>query len=78
MPLNYVESTASPVCCEGCNEPDCYNCDHAGDRWIISRRKELILKKELKYKAILRLQREIREINVQLIKLPRGETNEGV
>lgn len=69
----YTETPALPAKCRECNE-DCYNCDYAGGRWLLTQRKSLELKKVLKLKAISRLQREVAEIDRQLAGMEKEAT----
>ncbi len=78
MNTDYVEAFPLPVCCEKCNDYDCYECEHASERWLISTRRELELKKKLKEKAIARFQREIAEIDRQLANFSEGSDNDGI
>ena len=52
--------------CVDCQEEECYNCDHAGERWQLSREDELLLRRKRLVKGIERLQRQIEEIDREL------------
>lgn len=43
--LNYIEKNPLPEICQSCNELDCYNCEHAGERLILPERDKI--KKQL-------------------------------
>lgn len=45
---------------------DCGSCEHAGERWYLSRRDELILQRKAAEKAIERFQRKIAAIDKEL------------
>ena len=45
---------------------DCGSCDHGGERYYLSRKDELTIKRKGLVKAIERLERQIREIDNEL------------
>jgi len=52
--LKYTEISPLPaVCCE-CKEIDCYNCEHAGERFILPEKDKIKISMEIKKKQILR------------------------
>ena len=63
--MEWLEADPLPAVCRQCKE-DCYNCDHAGERWILSRTDELRVRRKMLEKAILRMQRQIAEIDREL------------
>lgn len=63
--MEYRETRPLPAVCQQCKE-DCYNCDHAGERWMLSRKDELRVKRKMLEKAILRMQRQIQVIDQEL------------
>ena len=73
LSMEWLEANPLPVVCENCEEEDCYNCDHAGERWYLSERDELLLQKKAKEQAIRRLQRQIQEIDNKLAALENNE-----
>ncbi len=44
-------------------EKDCYHCDHAGKRWILSEKEELLLRRKMLLRAVERQQQEISRID---------------
>lgn len=67
--LNYIENKELPEACFNCQEGDCYNCDTAGEKWILPEIEELRITRKLKEKAITRLQREISIIDKRIAEL---------
>ena len=64
-----LQKNPLPPECQSCLEPDCWECDYAGTRWVLSERDRLVYARKLKEQAIARFQREIRQIDAQLEKL---------
>ena len=64
--MEYREVKPLPVQCQKCNEDDCYNCDYAAARWRLPRKTELQVRKKMLTRAILRLQRQLQEIQEEL------------
>lgn len=64
--MKWLEADRLPDVCAGCKEEDCYNCDHAGELWYLSREDELINRRKLLIRAIERLQRRVEEIDEEL------------
>lgn len=52
--LEYKEMNPLPEICRSCSELDCYNCEHAGERFILSQRDRIKLSMTIKKKQILR------------------------
>ena len=67
--MEYIEVSPLPKACQDCHEPDCYECDYAGERWVVPKKQELLLQKKKKEQAIRRFQRQIEEIDKQLAML---------
>ena len=61
--MKWLEADPLPTECQGSGEEDCYNCDHAGARWVLSREDALIVKRKMLTRAILRLQRKVEQID---------------
>ena len=74
--MKYIEVVPLPKECEGCTEDDCYECDFAGKRWVLSERDNLLLKRQLAVQAISRFQKEIEKIDKRLAEL--GDNEKGV
>ena len=53
--MEWIEANPLPEACRNCQEEDCYNCDTAGERWILPEIEELRITRKLKEKAITRL-----------------------
>ncbi|MBQ8768684.1 MAG: hypothetical protein IJZ15_03425 [Oscillospiraceae bacterium] len=64
--MKWLEKSPIPKVCENCAEEDCYNCDVAGERWVLSKEEELHANRKLMVRAIERLERKIAEIDAQL------------
>lgn len=75
--MEWLEAVPMPEECVNCNEEDCYNCDTAGKRWVLSEEDALRIKRTLKLQAIARLQRQVAEIDRQLRAFPEKETGSG-
>ena len=44
--MEYIEVSPLPKVCQDCHEPDCYECDYAGERWVLPKKQELLLQKK--------------------------------
>ena len=44
--MEYIEVSPLPKACQDCHEPDCYECDYAGERWVLPKKQELLLQKK--------------------------------
>lgn len=64
--LEYIEANPLPLACQNCQEEECYNCDHAGERWTLSKADELRVRRKGLLKAIDRLQRQVKAIDAEL------------
>lgn len=67
--MEWIEKRPIPEECKNCGQKDCYNCDTAGKRWVLSREDELRTSRLLALSAIARLQRRIAAIDAELEKL---------
>ena len=70
--MEWIEADPLPPVCQNCQEEDCYNCDHAGERWTLSQADELRIKCKGLLKAIERLQRQVKAIDAELEGLENG------
>ena len=66
--MEIVEKSPLPQECIGCTE-DCGECDHALDRWEMSRASELHALRKRKIREIDRLIEEVVGIDIELAKL---------
>lgn len=64
--MKWQEANPMPKECENCPKGDCYNCDTAGKRWILSREDELRTNRNLLMRKIEHLQRKIAAIDAEL------------
>ena len=64
--MEWVEQSVIPEACRNCREAECYNCDTAGQRWVLTEEKELQMRKKMLEREIKRLERKIDEIDAQL------------
>jgi len=67
--MEWIEVNPLPDDCIGCTEKDCYNCDFAGKRWVLSREDELRTTRMMLVKSIERTQRKIDAIDAELEEL---------
>jgi len=67
--MQWIEADETPDDCKNCEQEDCYNCDIAGERWVLSKADELRTTRKLMARAVERLERKIAEIDEQLEKL---------
>ena len=44
--MEYIEVSPLPKACQDCHELDCYECDYAGERWVLPKKQELLLQKK--------------------------------
>lgn len=72
--MEYLQDQLLPAQCQSCEEKDCWECDYAGIRWVLSERDRLICARKLKEQTIARFQRQIAEIDRQLEKLERNRS----
>lgn len=73
--MEWIEKKPIPEECVGCQEADCYNCDIAGRRWVLSARDELLFQRALKKRAIARLQRQVAQIDQKLCAIDKNPNN---
>lgn len=66
--MELIEKKPLPKVCKNCKDPDCWECDHAGERWQMSHIDELSAKKKGLQKAIERLQKQIDLIDEEIRK----------
>lgn len=64
--MRWIEANPLPVECNGCTQQTCYNCDNAGRRLFLSKKDELLMRRRMLEKAILRAERQIEEIDKEL------------
>ena len=57
--LKYIEIDPLPETCRNCND-DCYNCENAGDRWILEERDRIRIRMIRKKNQILRYKNDNR------------------
>ena len=69
--MKWIETDLIPEQCQGCEE-DCYNCDYAGERWVLSQEDELRIKRKGLVKALERIKKQIHDID-KMLSLYRGE-----
>lgn len=55
--MEYIEVSPLPPECMQCDEEECYNCDNAGKRWVLSEEDERRLTELLWKRAEERRQR---------------------
>ena len=67
--MDWLETTPIPEECAICKEEDCYNCDIAGKRWVLSREAELHTQRLLAIQGVKRLQQRIAAIDLELERL---------
>ena len=67
--MEWIEANPLPDVCKECTEGDCYNCDHAGERWYLSPKDELKMRRKMMVKAIERLQRQVAAVDEELKKM---------
>jgi len=64
--MDWVEVKPLPEECRNCTEEDCYNCDMAGHRWVMSEQAKLRLRRNVIIKELQRLLEELSEIDRKL------------
>ena len=64
--MELFEVNPLPEVCQNCQEEDCYACDHAGERWQLSKLEELRLRRLGMVRAISRYERLIAEIDKEI------------
>lgn len=63
--IEFIEVEPLPKACIDCKD-DCGSCENAGERWYLSKKNQLIIKRKYKIKAVERLLREINQIDAEL------------
>ena len=64
--MNWIEANPLPEECQKCMRQSCYHCDHAGKRWYLSQKDDLLLRRKMLLKSIARTQKQIEEIDKEL------------
>ena len=64
--MEWIEADPLPKVCQECQEEDCWECDHAGERWYLSKLDELKVKRKGLEKALERLQRQIAQLDKEI------------
>lgn len=67
--MEWLEANPLPSVCLACKEEECYNCEHAAERWYLSRQDELRVRRKLLVKSIERLQKRLRAIDEELTQI---------
>ena len=66
--MEWIEVSPLPLVCQECK----WECDNAGERWILSPEDELLVRRKGLQKAVERLQKQIAEIDRQLSSISAG------
>lgn len=61
--MNWIEVTPLPQECRRCREADCYNCDVAGKRWVLTEQAELQIRRNAVRKKMEKLYKELEQID---------------
>ena len=64
--MKWIEADTVPEECQACKGGICYNCDHAGKRWFLSRKDDLLMRRKMLLQAISRTQKQIEKIDREL------------
>lgn len=67
--MNYYEVEQLPEVCLTCEEEDCYNCDHALERWEMSKLDRLKMKRALKIVQLKRIMEHTEKIEAEIDKV---------
>lgn len=67
--LELLEKEPLPECCQECQEPDCWECDNAGERWQLAPIDQLKTERALHYWAMVRHAEKVVELDRQLAEL---------
>lgn len=67
--MEWIEVETLPTECVGCQEEECYNCDAAGKRWVLSEESENLLKQKMVDKAIDRTITQLHRAYTELDRL---------
>ena len=63
--MEWIEALPLPQTCVGCEE-DCGSCNTAGERWVLSEKTELLVRKKAAQKAMERILRDLADIDRRL------------
>lgn len=72
--MEWIEVDPLPAVCLRCKEQECYNCDYAGARWVLSHKDELRVRRNAIQKKIERLQKELSVVELEIENLSAQET----
>ena len=75
--MEWLEVKPIPEECNNCKEDDCYNCDVAGRRWVLSKEDELRARRILMVRAIEELQQKVAKIDSELERLLKEQPCDG-
>lgn len=64
--MDWIEANPLPKSCQNCKEEECYNCEHAGERWYLSHIDNLRIKRKGLARAVERLQKQLEAIDQQI------------
>lgn len=64
--MDWIEVVPLPEACQKCMDEDCYNCDMAGQRWVLSEQAQLQIKHNGICKQLERLLVELSEVDREL------------
>lgn len=64
--MDWKEQEEVPTACRKCWKEECDNCDHAGERWVLSERDDLLVRRKMLLRQIDRLHRRLEEIEKAL------------
>ncbi len=64
--MDWKEQEELPTACRKCRKEECDNCDHAGERWVLSKRDDLLVRRKMLLRQIDRLHRRLEEIEKAL------------
>lgn len=67
--MELLEKEPLPECCQECQEPDCWECDNAGERWQMALIDQLKAERALHYRAMVRHAEKVVELDRQLAEL---------
>lgn len=67
--MEWWEINPLPSACTDCKKEECYNCEHAGERWHLSKQDELNTRRKLLIKSIERLQKQVAAIDEELAQI---------
>ena len=64
--MDWKEQEELPTACRKCWKEECDNCDHTGERWVLSERDDLLVRRKMLLRQIDRLHRRLEEIEKAL------------